>query len=230
MSPFVKLSLWGFGISLLGTLPLGTLNIAAMQVSVTQGLLQGVWFSFGVALVEVIYVRISLVGIHWIQQHSRLLRLMDWVAFVIVLALSISTFVAASNTVGNKNIILATGLPNFVLGFVMSALNPLQIPFWFGWSTVLFTKKILIPKPKYYNWYTTGIGAGTLAGLAVFVWGGRLLVSALNVHQQIINYVLGSVFLATAIIQLVKILRHKGLADTTVEKSAAMIKAGRNSS
>ena len=89
-------------------------------------------------------------------------------------------------------------------------------------------KKTAPPQPEgqlnrvYYNWYTAGIGIGTVAGLAVFVYGGRFLVAILNTNQSVINYIIGTVFLVTACIQLYKLLKHKGLAENTEAKGAAL--------
>lgn len=213
---------WGLIISVLGTLPLGTLNVTAMQVAISDGITNAIYFSIGVALVEVAYVRISLIGIHWIRNHTILLRWMDWIAFLIVLALAAGSFLAAVSPSVSKSFILSTNLPFFVLGTAMSALNPVQLPFWLGWSSVLFTKKILHPTALSYNWYILGIGIGTSAGLAVFVLGGRLLVDILNTNQTIVNYIIGTVFLITATIQLYKLLKHKGLAENTASKGAVL--------
>jgi hypothetical protein len=91
----------------------------------------------------------------------------------------------------------------------MCAVNPVQIPSWFGWSTVLFTKKILLPKQSHYNSYILGIGLGTFAGNCVFIFGGQLMVDKLNANQNILSWVIGGIFAVTAIIQLLRILRKK---------------------
>jgi threonine/homoserine/homoserine lactone efflux protein len=96
-----------------------------------------------------------------------------------------------------------------LLGFMMSAVNPVQIPFWFGWSTVLFTKNILRPGFWNYNLYIAGIGVGTLAGNCVFIFGGKLMASKLNASNTIMNYIIGSVFFITALIQVIRIYRKK---------------------
>ena len=222
MHKYGEVLLWGLTISALGTLPLGTLNVTAMQVAVTDSLLHGIYFSLGVAIVEVFYVRISLVGIHWLRQHATLLRWMDWIAFLIILTLATGSFYAALHPTVSRSFVLDTNIPVFFLGMLMSALNPLQLPFWLGWSGYLFSKKVLHPHPVFYNWYTLGIGIGTLTGLAVFVYGGRLLVDILNANKSVINYLIGSIFLITAIIQLIKIIRHNGLAENTEEKGAEL--------
>jgi threonine/homoserine/homoserine lactone efflux protein len=196
-------------VSFLGSLPLGTLNVAAMQISISDGISEAMLFSVGSLLVEIVYVRVSLVAIDWIRKQEKILRILEWVTLFIVLALAISSFYAALHPKTGKNIVLSSTLPKFVLGALMCAVNPVQIPFWFGWSTVLFTKKILLPKQSHYNSYILGIGLGTFAGNCVFIFGGQLMVDKLNANQNILSWVIGGIFAVTAIIQLLRILRKK---------------------
>jgi hypothetical protein len=58
----VRIFFTGLFISFLGTLPLGTLNIAAMQIAVSDGVAPALYFVLGALIIEIIYVRISLVG------------------------------------------------------------------------------------------------------------------------------------------------------------------------
>jgi threonine/homoserine/homoserine lactone efflux protein len=146
-SSLPKAALWGGAISLLGTLPLGTLNIAAMQVSISEGVRQGIYFSLGVALVEVLYVRLSVVGISWIMKNARWLKYLEWAAVCIVLALAFGSFWAAFHPTAEKSFLLQSKLPVFLLGVSLSAINPMQIPFWFGWTTVMFSKGVLLIVP-----------------------------------------------------------------------------------
>ncbi len=197
-------------ISFLGSLPLGTLNIAAMQIGLQESIKDAVWFSLGSLLVEMVYVRISLVGIDWIRKQEKLMRIMEWATLVIILALAVGSFAAAlKDNPGAKNVFLKNDMHRFLLGMFMSAINPVQIPFWFGWSTILFTKKVLQPKRNQYNSYIVGIGIGTLAGNCVFIFGGRWIVSRIANSQQYLNWVIGGVFAITALIQLYKLLLHK---------------------
>jgi threonine/homoserine/homoserine lactone efflux protein len=208
----------GLGISFLGTLPLGTLNVAAMQIAVTDGIRPAIGFSLGALLVEICYVRLSLVAMDWVRKQEKLFRLFNWITLLIIAALAVSSFLAASHPSGEgKNIILSNTMPRFFLGITMSAINPVQIPFWFGWSTVLFAKKILQAKPSHYNMYICGIGCGTFVGNAVFIFGGRMMVNSLNANQNVLNYVIGGVFAVTAMIQAFKMITRKKSAIDTVE-------------
>ncbi len=215
MHPLIRIFFTGMLVSFLGSLPLGTLNIAAMQISVTDGVWAAMLFSAGSLLVEIIYVRLSLVAMDWVRKQEKLLKALEWVTLLIVLALAVSSFYAALHPSVSENVILSSTLPKFLLGMLMSAVNPVQIPFWFGWSTVLFTKKILHPRKDHYNSYITGIGIGTFIGNCVFIFGGLLIASRIQNNQHILNWVIGGVFAVTAIIQLWRILNKKDAAHFT---------------
>ena len=209
----IKIFFWGMIISFLGSLPLGTLNVAAMQISVQENIRNAIYFSLGSLLVEMIYVRISLVGINWIRKQKKLFRWMEWIALAIVVALAIGSFIAAMQPHHAKNVMLNNNINRFLLGILLSAISPMQIPFWFGWSTVLFTKNILLPKNTHYNFYIVGIGLGTLFGNFVFIFGGKWIVQRLNANQSLMNWIIGGIFAITAIIFLIKILLNKDAAE-----------------
>ena len=214
MVKLVKIFFWGLMISFLGSLPLGTLNVAAMQIGIQEGVNHALLFSLGSMTVEMIYVRISLIGIDWIQKQEKLMKAMEWVTFAIVVALAIGSFMAALKGGANaKNPILANGMNRFLLGAVGCAVNPIVVIFWFGWSTVLFTKKILEPKNAQYNSYIVGIGIGALIGNCVFIFGGNYLYKKIANAQDYMNWFIGGIFALTALIQLIKILRHKSAAS-----------------
>lgn len=204
-----KVFFWGMIVSFLGTLPLGTLNVAAMQISVQENVRSAIYFSLGSLLTEMIYVRISLVGINWIRKQKVLFKWMEWITVVIVLALAAGSFIAAIHEHHSKNVMLDNNLNRFVLGILLSAISPMQIPFWFGWSTILFSKNILQPRNAFYNLYIIGIGLGTLFGNCVFIFGGKLIVQKLNANQNMLNWVIGGIFAATALILIIKILLHR---------------------
>ncbi len=204
-----KVFFWGLLVSFLGTLPLGTLNVAAMQISVQESIINAIYFSLGSLTTEMIYVRISLVGINWIRRQKNLLKWMEWITLVIVLALAAGSFIAATHEHHTKNVIFNNNMNRYLLGVLLSSITPMQFPFWFGWSTILFTKNILQPKNSFYNLYIIGIGIGTFLGNCVFIFGGKFIVEKLNTNQKILNYVIGTIFAITAVIQLIRILIHK---------------------
>ena len=210
MPKLLRIFLWGLLISFLGSLPLGTLNIAAMQIGIQESVTHALYFSLGSLLVEMIYVRISLVGVDWVRKQEKLMKAMEWFTLVIIMALAAGSFMAAlKDGAESKNVFLENTMHRFLLGMFMSAINPVQIPFWFGWSTVLFSKRILEPVKSQYNLYIVGIGLGTLAGNCVFIFGDKWLVERITGSQEYLNWVIGGIFAITAIVQAIKMIRHK---------------------
>lgn len=210
MPPLFRIFFTGLLISFLGSLPLATMNVAAMQIAISDTIIAAMLFSLGSLLVEMIYVRLSLVALSWISHQRTLFRVLEYVTLIIVLALAVAEFYAASQPTATKNIVLSSTLPKFLLGALMCALSPGQIPFWLGWSTVLFSKKILLPKAGYYNSYIAGIGFGTFFGNCIFIFGGRLIADTINTNQKILHWIIGAIFLGTALYQVVKMINRKG--------------------
>jgi threonine/homoserine/homoserine lactone efflux protein len=214
MPKLFRIFITGMFISFLGSLPLGTLNVAAMQIAIYKGIAAGLWFSSGSLAVEVVYVRLSLVAMDWVRRQQRLFRILEWVTLGIIVVLAVSSFWAAAHTSAHSEPVAPAYLENtlhpFLLGVIMSAVNPVQIPFWFGWSTVLFTKKILLPRNNHYNTYIAGIGLGTLFGNFVFVFGGHAIAGSISGNQHILNWVIGGIFTLTALIQAWKMWKKKG--------------------
>lgn len=213
MRPLLKIFFTGMLVSFLGSLPLGTLNILAMKISIEETVMAAMLFSFGSLLVEIIYVRLSLVAMDWVRKQEKLFKILEWVTLAIVLALAIASFYAALHpTIGDSKRDSLPAMNRFLFGALMCAVNPVQIPFWFGWSTVLFTKKVLLPRKDHYNSYIVGIGVGTFIGNCVFIFGGLLIASKISNNQHVLNWIIGAVFAITALIQLWRIFKKKDAA------------------
>jgi hypothetical protein len=72
----------------------------------------------------------------------------------------------------------------------------------------LFTKKCA--SSSHYNIYILGIGFGTLLeNCVVFIFGGQLVAHKLDVNQNILSWIIGSIFAITALIQLLRMGRKK---------------------
>lgn len=216
----IRVAGWGMLISFLGCLPLGTLNITAMLIAVQENTVQAIWFVAGCLLVEMLYVRISLVGIAWLRKQIRLMRMMEWLTLLIIAALAAGSFIAAMKGGGeHRNVLLENAMPRFWLGVLMSAISPLQFPFWFGWSNVLFEKGTLQARRSSYNAYILGIGVGTLLGNGVFIFGGQLLVKRMAGIQEQLNWIIGGIFALTALIWLYKLIRRQDAVSKLEEPS-----------
>jgi len=206
MQKLFRVSFWGMLVSFLGSLPLGTMNVTVTQISVQRGVTDGFAFAIGSMLIEVLIVRVALVSMKWLAKQHRLFRLLEYVTTSIILFLAIASFVAAYRMTGFASSLPIQTIKPFWTGTFLSLTNPLHIPFWLGWSSVLMNKNILKPSPAQYNWYVVGIGLGTIFGFMVFIYAGNFLVLQIQQHQTLLNCIIGIVLLITAIIQVKKMV------------------------
>jgi len=210
MIELLKVFLIGFLISFLGQLPLGNMNLTATQLSVQENLRNAWKYGLGIVLVEIIYLRLALTGMDWVVEHKQLFRIMGWLTVILFVALGVLAFVMArKQTSAKKGLLLNNKMNRFLLGMVVSGINPAQIPFWFLWSTQLLNSKILSPTNAQFNLFTAGAGLGSLAGLALYIHGGKWLITKLKTSNRALNIFMGIVFILAGLFQLYNMLFKK---------------------
>lgn len=196
-----------FGISFLGQIVLSNMNMAATQLSVQEGFKKAWHFAIGVAIVEIIYLRIALSGMSWVTQHKTIFQVLGWLTVLVFLVLGIIAFITATKQVSEKKgVLIDNTLNRFLLGITISALNPVQIPFWFLWSTQLIQNKVLQPSFYQFNIFCIGAGLGTLAGIGIYIHGGYWAINKMKTSNKTLNIIMGVVFIITALIQLYRVI------------------------
>jgi len=202
-------------ISFLGQLPFGNMNLTATQLSVQESFKKAWMYGIGIALVEIIYLRIALTGMDWVLQNKLLFKILGWLTVVVFLVLGVLSFVLArKQSAEKKGLLLNNNMNRFWLGVSISAINPAQIPFWFIWATYLLDNKVLVPGFLNYNLFTAGAGLGTLAGLGIYIHGGNWVITKMKTSNKTLNVVMGIIFIVTACIQL-----YKMIYDPWIEKT-----------
>lgn len=202
----INIFLVGMSISFAGALPLGNLNVTATQIAATESRKQAWYFAIGAASVEIVYVRLSLAGLRQLVLNSQWFLALQWLAVVVFLVLGIASVRAARSTSVQQPVVLRQGMHRFFLGTIMSALNPAQFPFWIGWSSYLITKKILSPGDISFNWFTAGIGTGTIAALGLFIVAGSKLIRRYQWGERVLQWVMAAVFLVSAGVQAYRLV------------------------
>ena len=210
MLHLVYVLLLGFIISFLGQLPLGNMNLTATQLSVQENLRNAWKYGLGIVLVEIIYLRLALTGMDWVVEHKQLFAIMGWLAVIVFIALGVLAFVMARKQASTKKgLLLNNKMDRFLLGVVVSGVNPAQIPFWFLWSTQLLDSKLLMPTTGQFNLFIAGAGLGSLAGLALYIHGGKWLITKLKTSNKGLNIFMGIVFILAGLFQLYNMLFKK---------------------
>jgi threonine/homoserine/homoserine lactone efflux protein len=195
-------------LSFLGQLPLGTMSMTATQIAVQENFRNAWKYSLGVALIEILYLRVVLSGLQWIISHQLVFTIFNWITVVFFAVLGIMSFIAAQKQeTGEKALVLNNRLDRFLLGMSMSALNPAQIPFWFIWTGYFINLGWLKAGFREFNFFTLGSGFGTMGGLIVYMYGGNWLVMKMKTSNRTLNKIMGIIFIIAALVQSYRVLR-----------------------
>ena len=194
----------GLLISLVGSLPPSNLNVAAMQIAVKETFGKALWFSLGVIVIEMIYLGIILnvIGRFTINNNAATFFRIVSVVFLLVLAVSSLSAIKAKE---HKNIILDNKIKRSVLGATMSAVNPMQEPFWMGWIIYLLSRSLLINSASGVMVFVLSTGIGTFIALLFFIYAGKTFSEILLRKQKQVNMVAGCLFIVLAVAQLFKV-------------------------
>ena len=197
----------GFSISFLGQLPMGNLNVLSTQMAVQESYKNAWLFSIAGAMVEVAFLRIALNSSAWIMHNKMIFNYISWFTVVLFYVLG---FISIRRAIKNKEqqqkgILLNNNINRFLLGFMLSIINPMQIPFWFFWGTYFISNGVIKPVPLDYNLFTIGACFGTLSGQAIYIHGGTWLIKKLKASYRILNIIMGAVFIISASVQVYKI-------------------------
>ncbi len=211
MGKNLKVLFSGFLISFLGALPLGTLNLTAFDISASQGIASALWFAIAVILVELAVVRLAIYGNEKLTLTDRISSYLFPLGIVLLLYLAIISFLDASQVseAGSKTTLLPQIGSPFILGLLLSALNPLHFPFWMTWTKVLSTKGVLEKSARSYGFYIWGIGVGSLLGLLIFIFLGKYVFGNYQEYSKVTNFLMGLLYLGFSLYLIFLLIKKR---------------------
>ncbi len=206
MSLFYNL-LIGFSAAFIGTLPPGLINMYASKVSMKEGRRKGFVFVLGVCVIVMLQTYVALMFARYIDQHPEIVRLLQKIALAIFIGLSIFFIFIAKDTRREVKEEEASSKTNrFFRGMFIASLNILPIPYWvyigltftgFGWFS--FSQPAL--------WVAVfASGIGTMSCLSIYIHFFKPKHEPSKKSNVNMNYIIGSVTFAIAIITLLKIM------------------------
>ena len=156
----------GFAVSFLGSIPLGYLNLAGLEIYSKSGLDNLIFFLFGVIFVETFVIYFTLLFAKQLVKNKKLMKIIDLfsVGFMFVLAF---VFYKSFNQKAGSDFNLRDYLmySPFVIGVVLNCFNFLQLPFWTSWNLYLLNGKYITIEKKLKYYYIAGTLIGVFLGM-----------------------------------------------------------------
>lgn len=194
----------GLGVSFLGALPLGIVNLSVIDVTANENFRAGLNLSFGASVIEVIHFLLAF----WLG--ALVIELLEGniyvQVFVVVLFLSLG-LVYFFKPKKDKAKCPIVQLSNFLKGIVLSAINPQAIPFWvFVIAGLNASGWVMLNEMAGLQWmliFLFGVWVGKILALVLFGKLSLLIVSRLSSISGWMNKIIGGVLFLIAGWQLV---------------------------
>lgn len=199
----------GFFTAFFATLPPGLLNITAAKISLKEGHSRGIMFSIGACLIVLVQTFIAAVFARYLSNHPDVIDVLQRVAFVIFVLITIYFLLIAKNTTkSDTDLEIKSKKSRFFQGIFMSSINVFPIPFQaymtitlaaFGWLD--FDKTSIIA-------YVSGAAMGAFAMLYIYMFFFEKIKGKAFTSQRNMNFLIGSITGIIAIITLINIIKE----------------------
>lgn len=197
----------GFGLSFIGSIPFGIINITVADTAINKGLKAGLWVGFGAAIVEFFqsFIAVKFADV-FLSNPS-----IDWyfnvIATLIFFALAVYYLFFEKNKQPAVNATANAGQVHpFWKGILVSAVNVLVFPYWIFYSTYLSNQGWLDMDLAHVLVFCVGISLG---GMLVFFLFAKMGVYMLEKGPKLMRYInlcIGAIFLAFGLFQLYKLV------------------------
>ncbi|MBA4849268.1 LysE family translocator [Emticicia sp. BO119] len=192
-------------ISFLGSIQLGSVNLAVIQTTLSKNFSAGVSVAIGGSIPEIIYSALALEGLLFIQQNQSFLDKLNLLMIPVFIVMGIVYFFQK-----NPDVNIATATPvnlkvNFLKGFSLGMVNPQILPFWF-FISVYINKYIVISSLATKSAFILGAvtGAFGILYLFAFISNRQQLKIQKLLKGYPINRAIGLIFLILALFQVIK--------------------------
>lgn len=183
--------------------------MTAARISLKEGAGRGIMFSTGVCVVVYVQTYIAAIFARYLSNHPDIVEILQRVAFVIFVLITIYFLVLASQQKEPKpETEIKSKHGRFLHGMLLSALNVFPIPYQaymtitlvsFGWMD--FQKLSIVT-------YVTGAATGTFVMLYFYIFFFDKIKDRKFTSQKSMNYSIGVITGIVALVTFINILRE----------------------
>ena len=209
----------GFVVSFLGSIPLGYLNLAGLEIYSKSGLNNLIYFLFGVILVETFVIYFTLIFARQLVKNKKLMKIVDLFSVVFMFVLAFLFYFSYNQTTKSEiNLRDYLMYSPFIIGVVLNCFNVLQFPFWTSWNLYLLNGKYITIAKKLKYYYI----AGTLMGIFLGMFSLIVLLQAIfqkttQFSKYVMPVVIPMFFIVLGSIQAYKVYK-KYFKSATLER------------
>ncbi len=197
----------GFTMAFIGLMSPGLLTMTTLNTAIDRGAKNAVKFAFGAIIPIFIQAHLALLGANYIKAHPQIITSFSKIAVIVFFILALIFF----KQFRQRKLVIKTPRFNinnsFLYGLFISAINPLAIPFYFTYSTLLELKAWLKIEEPYISAFVVGAVLGAFAILNIYAKNAPKLLGKLQFIARNFKLILALIMLALSLLSLFNVLR-----------------------
>lgn len=192
-----------FGLSFIGSLPFGMINMAVAHTAINKGVKAGIIMGLGAVIIEFFQVFIALKFTWLFAEGGTVGNVLQIIATAIFFAAGIYFlfFAKAKPPEVKKDMPIKKG-HEFLKGMGISSLNLMVIPYWIFYGTMLTENGLLERDNIYVLLFAAGATAGAFALLVCYAFLGARILSKSETVTRWVNWFIGVVLIGFGIYQM----------------------------
>jgi threonine/homoserine/homoserine lactone efflux protein len=193
----------GYGLSFIGSLPFGIINMTVAHTAIRKGITAALWMAFGAAFIEFFQVFVSLKFTWLFVEGGEVGNILKIVAVAVFLSAGIYFFFfAKTKPPANENEVAGRRRSAFAKGMLVSTLNVMAIPFWIFYGAILTSYDLLKMDNTYVLVFAAGTVMGTFSLLSVYAFLGAGILQKSEQITRWVNKFIGLVLTGFGVYQL----------------------------
>jgi len=207
---FINHFFLAFGVSYLGSIPPGVLNLTIIDISLRRKIFRAYYFALAAALVEFGQAYVALKFSDFLQVNPQIECYIQVLVVPIFFGLAIFYFLPKGPPKHKKA--KEDTSSAFLKGLLLSLANPLAVIYWLVWGTYFSQQGWLILTDEYILMFILGISLGSFATLLTYAYLSKLILSKMKSFNRWINEIIGFILLSLAVYQTYIVITKNFLA------------------
>jgi threonine/homoserine/homoserine lactone efflux protein len=204
---FLTHFLIAFGLSFVGSLPFGMINMTVAHTAIRKGMHAAIFTAIGAAIVELVQVFIALKFTWLFAENPSVERVFQVVATVVFFAGGIYFFFfAKSKPEVSESDVKPSKRGDFFRGVFISSLNLMVIPYWMFYATLLTANGLMVPDNQHVVLFSFGTMCGTFTLLVLYAYLGARILSKSEQITRWVNRFIGLLLVGFGVFQLYKMI------------------------
>ncbi|OWY24444.1 hypothetical protein C7N43_29735 [Sphingobacteriales bacterium UPWRP_1] len=206
----------GLGISFIGSLPMGIINLYVFETAVKHGRLRAFFVALGAVMVEMVQATVALLMVNYMYQYPNAAYYARIFSIPVFLVIGMIQLFAKPAPKSADNIakykVSDSSKPAFAafgMGIFLSSINMMAIPYWLFYTSYLVAGGYLHSHAVFYTAvYIAGIACGSLLVCMLYAQAGNYIAQRFTQNTTIVNRVVGCILIALAVYTAWQVWQH----------------------